>query len=160
MRLPIIISRFSNLLFFIQKINQDRLGDFDLQKHLDDNVDTSFYGKNESEIWKQISESIGRQNTEQFKKAIVPIKPIFTSHWEKASKNLLSWKQYFQGNGELFEQVIFDIKNLSGVKNFSLSRIPIYLVSDPKSNDKILMPGFRGRQNRVLWLLRFHLVLK
>ncbi|MBU2068007.1 hypothetical protein KKE13_00255, partial [Patescibacteria group bacterium] len=68
MHLPLIISRFSNLLFFVQKTNQVRLTGFNLQKYLADNVDISFYGKSESEIWKQIRKSIGKQNTEQFKK--------------------------------------------------------------------------------------------
>lgn len=142
MSLPIIISRFSNLLFFVQKTNQGCLTGFDLQKHLADNVDISFYGKSESEIWKQIRKSIGKQNTEQFKKAIIPIGPIFASYWKKVSKNLLLWEQYFQDDGKLFEQVIFDIKNLSGVKNFSLSKIPIYLISDPNSNDKDINAWF------------------
>ena len=70
MRLPIIISRFSNLLFFIQKTSQSRLASFDLQKYLDENLDISFYGGSESEIWKQISKSIGKRDAEQFKKAI------------------------------------------------------------------------------------------
>ncbi|MBU2068133.1 hypothetical protein KKE13_00950, partial [Patescibacteria group bacterium] len=76
------------------------------------------------------------------KKAIVPIKPIFASHWQKAFKNLLSWKQYFQGNSELFEQVILDIKKLSGTNHFLLSKIPIYLVSDFRSNDKDINAWF------------------
>ncbi|MBU1255889.1 MAG: hypothetical protein ABII95_02080 [Patescibacteria group bacterium] len=142
MHLPLIISRFSNLLFFVQKTNQVRLTGFNLQKYLADNVDISFYGKSEDEIWKQIGKSIEKQNTEQFKKAIVPIKPIFASHWQKAFKNLLSWKQYFQGNSELFEQVILDIKKLSGTNHFLLSKIPIYLVSDFRSNDKDINAWF------------------
>jgi len=142
MRLPIIISHFSNLLFFIQKTNQNSLVGFDLQKHLDDNFDVSFYGKGESEIWEQISKSIGKQNAEQFKKAIIPIIPIFDSHWGKASKNLGLWEKYFQNNSKLFEQIILDIKKLSGPKNFSVSKIPIYLVFDSQSDDKDINAWF------------------
>ncbi len=142
MRLPIIISRFSNLLFFIQKTSQSRLASFDLQKYLDENLDISFYGGSESEIWKQISKSIGKRDAEQFKKAIIPIKSVFAPHWEKASKNLSLWEKYFQDNSELFEQIILDIKVLSNVKDFLVSKIPIYLVSDSQSDGKDINAWF------------------
>lgn len=142
MHLSFIISRFSNLLFFVQKTDQNRLVNFDLQKYLVNNIDISFYGKSQCEIWKQIRKSIGKQNAEQFKKAIVPIKPIFNLYWRKVLSNLLLWKQYFQDNSVLFEQVILDVKKLSGVRHFELSKIPIYLISNPYSDDKDINAWF------------------
>ncbi|MFH1461000.1 MAG: hypothetical protein ABIF84_01080, partial [Patescibacteria group bacterium] len=50
--------------------------------------------------------------------------------------------QYFQSNSELFEQVIFDIKKLSGVGHFPLSKIPIYLIFDYKSDDNDINAWF------------------
>ncbi len=98
-RLSIIISRFSNLLFSLQKTNQRRLVKSNLQKYLiDRNINRLFYGKNENKIWGQVEELIGLQKVEQIKRAIVPLKPGFSLHWYKTSKHLLRWKQYFQNN--------------------------------------------------------------
>jgi len=138
MNLKIIISRFSNLLFFIQKTKQSRLVGFDLQKH----VDLSFYGKGENEIWEQINQLIGNQNVEQFKEAIVPIKPIFASYWQKASRNLILWKRYFQNNLLLFQRAILKAKKLSGIKYFAAAKIPIYFISNPVSRNKEINAWF------------------
>jgi hypothetical protein len=54
----------------------------------------------------------------------------------EASKCLLLWKKYFQNNQSLFQRAILDVKKISGVKYFTISKIPIYLVSDPVSNSK------------------------
>lgn len=143
MRLSIIISRLSNLLFFVQKTDKYNLVKFDLQKYLaDENFDTFLYGKSENKIWKQIKKSIGEQNTKQIKKSIVPFKSIFDPHWHKASKHLLLWKRYFQNNQSLFQQTIFSAKDLSGIKHFAVSKISIYLISDPASNDKEINAWF------------------
>ncbi|MEW5908067.1 MAG: hypothetical protein AB1643_02725 [Patescibacteria group bacterium] len=70
MSLSIIISRFSNLLFFAQQANK-----YNLQKYfINEHTNTLFYGKNKNEIWKQIRKSIGEQNTKQLKKVIVPVR--------------------------------------------------------------------------------------
>ena len=143
MYLSIKISRLSNLLFFAQKTNKYNLVKFDLQKYLaDENINLSFYGKNENKIWKQIKKSIGKQNTKQIKKAIIPLKFDFSSHWSKISKHLLLWKQYFQNNQSIFQQAILELKKLSGIKYSTISKIPIYLISDPVSNDKEINAWF------------------
>ena len=160
MRLPIIISRFSNLLFFVQKTNQGRLAGFDLQKHLADNIDLSFYRKTESEIWKQIRKSIGEQNTEQFKKVIIPIRPIFASHWKKASKNLLLWKQYFQNNQFLFQRTIFEVKKLSGIKHFAIAKIPIYFISNPISKNREIDAWFSWAPKKKIIVVEIPLGLE
>ncbi len=132
MHLPIIISRFSNLLFFAQKTGW----------HHNENFNPSFYGKSENKIWKQIEKSIGKQNTKQIKKTIAPARPNFVSHWYKVSKHLFLWKQYFQNNGLLFQQIIFDAKKLSGIKNFAISKVPIYLISNPSDKDREINAWF------------------
>jgi len=137
MRLPIVISRLSNLLFFVQKTNNHNKIEFDLRKYLtDEHLDIFFYGKSENEIWKQLSKSIGTQKIKHFRTAIIPLKPIFASRWSKTSKQLLLWKQYFQNNQPLFQQTIIKVKKLSGIKHFAVSKIPIYLISDSSSKDK------------------------
>lgn len=136
MYLSIIISRLSNFLFFVQKTNRDNLDKFDLRKSLiNKHLDIFFYGKNENEIWKQINKSIGAQNIRHFQSAITPLKPIFASHWSKIHKQLLLWKQYFQNNQPLFQQTIIELKKLSGIKHFAVSKIPIYLISNLNSEN-------------------------
>lgn len=141
--LSIIISRFSNLLFFAQRTSQHRLAKFNLQKYLaDENINLLFYGENQKIIWKQIEKSIGGQNTKQIKKSIVPFKSIFDSHWHKTFKHLLLWKQYFQNNQPLFQRTILEIKKLNGIKHFAVSKIPIYLISDNSSKNKEINAWF------------------
>ena len=60
----------------------------------------------------------------------------------KAYKYLLLWKQYFQNNQSLFQQVIIEIKRLSGIKNFTVSKIPIYLIPDINNKDKEIGASF------------------
>ena len=143
MYLPIIISRFSNLLFFIQKTNKYNSIKFDLQKYLsDEELNLSFYGKGENKIWRQIEKVIGKENAKQIKGFIVFLEPIFVSHWRKTSKHLLLWKRYFQNNQLLLQQTILEVKKLSGIKHFAVSKIPIYLISHPASNDKEINAWF------------------
>lgn len=138
--LSIIIPKFSNLLFFAQK----RLSHSNKsQKYLsDENINLSFYGENENEIFKQIEELIGKQNAEQIKTDLSAIRPIFTERWPKISKNLLSWKQYFQNNEQLFKKIILDIKKITGVRNFTIAKIPIYLISNQSSKEKDINAWF------------------
>jgi hypothetical protein len=143
MYLSIRISRLSNLLFFAQKTDVHNLIKFDLRKHLfDDNINPLFYGENKNKIWKKIEESIGIQKAEQMKKAIISLNPFFTSYWRKASRHLLLWKQYFQNNQSLFQKAILKLKKITGRKYFTASKIPIYLISDPVSNNKEISAWF------------------
>lgn len=161
MHLPIIISRFSNLLFSVQKTDKSSLIKFDLQKYLiDEHIDTFFYGKSENEIWKQIRKLIGEQKTKQFKKDITPLKPIFTLHWRKASKHLLLWKRYFQSNQSLFRQTILGVKKLSGIKHFAFYRTPVYLISDSKSKDKEINAWFSWTPKETFVVVEIPLGLK
>ncbi len=137
MHLSIKIFRLSNLLFFASKTDKADLVKSDLRKYLlDEKVGLSFYGKSENKIWRQIEKIIGKENTREIKKIVVSLDQVFAPHWRKASKHLLSWKQYFQNNQSLFQQSILELKKLSGIKNFTISKIPIYFISDPSSNDK------------------------
>ncbi|MDD3711707.1 MAG: hypothetical protein PHP37_03855 [Patescibacteria group bacterium] len=143
MPLPLIISRLTNLLFFIQKTDQQYLVEFNLQKYLaDENFNLFYYGKTENKIWEQIGQSIGKENTKQFQKAVASLESIFTPHWRKASEHLFLWKKYFQSNQSLLQQIISDIGKLSGVEKFNIYKVPIYLVSDPLSRDKEINAWF------------------
>lgn len=143
MHLSIIISRFSNFLFFIQETNEYDSVKFDLQKYLsDEKLNLSFYGKGENKIWGQIEKIIGKESAKQIKKSIVSLEPVFASHWRKTSKHLFLWKRYFQNNQLLFQQTILEVKKLSGIKHFAISKIPIYLISNYASNDKEINAWF------------------
>jgi len=143
MSLSIKISCLSNLLFFIQKTNGHNLIKFDLRKYLsDEKLNLSFCGKSENKIWRQVEKVIGKENTKQIKKYTIPLEPVFASHWSKASGHLLLWKRYFQNNQLMLKQAILGIKNLSGIKHFTISKIPIYLISNPASNDKEINAWF------------------
>lgn len=66
MHLSIKIPRLSNLLFFASKTDKADLAKPDLQKYLsDENLNLSFYGKNENKIWRQIEETIGKENAKK-----------------------------------------------------------------------------------------------
>jgi len=144
MRLSVKISRLSNFLFFLQKI-----GGLNLQKYLvAKNIDQLLFGENESIIWGQIKKSIGKQGIKRLQKNVSVLKSTFAPYWRKESKNLLLWKKFFQSNQSLFQQAIFDIKNLSGVTRFTISKIPIYLISDPLYNDKEIHMWFSWSPNK------------
>lgn len=143
MHLSIKIPRLSNLLFFASKTDKADLAKPDLQKYLsDENLNLSFYGKNENKIWRQIEETIGKEHAKKIKKSIVLLDQVFTPHWRKASKHLFLWKQYFQNNQSLLQRVVFELKKLSGIKHFTISKIPIYLISDPVNNGKEISAWF------------------
>ena len=161
MYLSIRISRLSNLLFFAQKTDGHNLIKFDLRKYLiNDNIDRLFYGENKNKIWKQIEESIGKQKAEQMKKVIISLDQVFTSHWRKASRHLLLWKQYFQNNQSLFQQAILELKKLSGIRHFTVSKIPIYLISDPVSNNKEISAWFSWMPKESFIVVEIPLDLK
>jgi len=161
MYLSIRISRLSNLLFFAQKTDVHNLIKFDLRKHLfDDNINPLFYGENKNKIWKKIEESIGIQKAEQMKKAIISLNPFFSSYWRKASRHLLLWKQYFQNNQSLFQKAILKLKKLTGRKYFTASKIPIYLTSDPVSNNKEISAWFSWMPKESFIVIEIPLDLK
>jgi len=160
-RLPIIISRPSNQLFFASKINPHYLVKFGLQKYIaNESVNSLFYNKSEGRIWRRVREAIGKQNAKRIKNAIALLRPSFASHWHKASKHLLSWKRYFQLHRALFQQIISDIKKLSGIKHFALSKIPVYLISDPRSNDKEINAWFSWMPEESFIVVEIPLGLK
>lgn len=143
MSLSIKISRLSNLLFFTQKSNRIKFNKSDLQKYLlDEKVSLSFYGEKEDKIWKQIEKNIGKDNVKEIQNSIILLDKEFDIYWHKAYKHLLSWQQYFLDNESLFQKVIFEIERLSGINNFLISRIPIYLVSDLTSKEKEINAWF------------------
>lgn len=161
MYLSIKISRLSNLLFFAQKTNRVNLTKFDFQKYLsDEKFNLSFYGESEDKIWKQIEIIIGKENAKETKKFIVSIDPVFVSHWHKASNHLLLWKQYFQNNRSLSQQAILGLKKLSGIKYSTISKIPIYLISDPVSNDKEINAWFSWTPKESFIVVEIPLGLK
>lgn len=164
MYLTIKISQLSNLLFFAQKAEVCDLIKIDLRQPLqhlaDSNINRLFYEQNENKLWKQIEKTTGTQKLNQIREAIILLDPVFTSHWHKAHKHLLSWKQYFQDNQLLFEQVIFDIKKLNGVKHFSISKIPIYLVCNPCSKNKEIGARFSWTQKESFIVVEIPLNLK
>ncbi len=143
MSLSIKISRLSNLLFFTQKSNRVKFNKSDLQKYLlDEKVNLSFYGEKEDKIWKQIEKNIGKDNVKEIQNSIILLDKEFDVYWHKAYKHLFSWQQYFLDNESLFQKVILEIEKLSGIKSFSISRVPIYLVSDLTSKDKEINAWF------------------
>lgn len=143
MHLSIKISRLSNFLLFASKTDRADLVKYNLRKYLlDEIVSLSFYGKSKDKIWRQIEKIIGKENTKEIKKSVVFLDQIFAPYWRKASKHLLLWKQYFQNNQSLFQQALIELKKLSGIKHFTISKIPIYLVSNSTSNDKEIKARF------------------
>lgn len=161
MHLSIKISRLSNLLFFATKTDGDNLIKFDLQKHLsDEKLDLSFYGKSEDKIWGQIEKIIGKKMQKKIKKSTVLLDPVFASHWHKAFKHLLLWEQYFQNNQSLFQQSILKVKKLIGIKQFTISKIPIYLISNPISNDKEINAWFSWTPKKGFIVIEIPLDLK
>ena len=66
--------------------------------------------------------------------------PIVIS--DLSNKDLLLWQRYFQKNQPLFQQVIVEIKKLSGIRNFAVSKIPIYLLPDIRNKDKEIGASF------------------
>jgi len=143
MCLSIKTSRLFNFLFFIQKENKTNLINFDLQKYLsNENFDLLYYKQNKNKICEQIKRSIGKQKAKQFQKIITSLKLVFTIYWRKEFKYLLFWKKYFQSNQSLFQRIISDIKKLSGIKHFKVSKISIYLISDPAHNNEEIHAWF------------------
>jgi len=136
MRLPITISKFSNLLFFVHKSNT--LTNRELKEQLSaENIDLLFYGKNKKEIWRQLIKKLGGKRTKQIKSEIAYLLPNFVSFWNKKAKHLLAWKQYLQSNQLIFERAIFDTKKLTGVRNYHFSKIPIFLIVTPHNGHSI-----------------------
>jgi len=161
MHLSIKISRLSNLLFFASKTNKTDLVKFDLQKHLiDGNVNRFFYGKKENKIWREVEKIIGKEDVERIKKLVISLDPIFTSRWRKTSKHLLLWKQYFQNNKLLLQQTIFEVKKLIGIKHFTISEIPIYLVSNPYDKDREISARFSWTPKESFIVVEIPLGLK
>ncbi|OGM94975.1 hypothetical protein A2524_02885 [Candidatus Wolfebacteria bacterium RIFOXYD12_FULL_48_21] len=137
MNLSIIISRFSNFLFFVQKN-----GNFLAAYPSNNPLDLSFYEKNERAIWRQIELSTDKHTAKKIKEAITPLKGEFFSHWNAISGHLLLWKRYFQNNRHLLQQALSETSALCGVKHFAISNIPIYLISDPASDDNEINAWF------------------
>ena len=143
MSLLIIISRFSNFLFFVKETSRHGSIKLDLQKYLtNESLNISSFGKNENEIWKQIEKSIGKQDTKKIKRTITSLSPAFIQYWRKESKHLSLWKKYFQNNRWLLRQIVSNVKKLSGVKRFNIYKIPIYLISNPINTDKEIKAWF------------------
>lgn len=143
MPFTIIISRFSNLLLFAQKMGGRRFAEISAQRCPDGrSVDMLFYGKNKNRILGKIERIVGKQDIKQIKRMLVSLEPSFTPYWQKTSKHLLLWKRYFQVNRLLSRQLIIDVENLSGAKHFVFSRTPIYFIPSPRSNDKEMSAWF------------------
>jgi hypothetical protein len=161
MYLSIKISRLSNLLLFASKTNKTDLFKSNLQKYLlDEEVSLFFYGKSESKIWKKIEKMIGKENVKEIKKSIISLDQTFAPYWHKTSKNLLLWKQYFQNNQPLFQKTIIELKKISGIKDFAISKIPIYLISNHISNDKEINAWFSWTPKESFIVVEIPLKLK
>lgn len=138
----IMISRFSNLLFFTQKISK-RKKDYNIQKYIiSEHAETFFYGKNEVEVLKRLKDLVDNKNIKQFNMVVAYARPVFDVYWEKASRQLLLWKKYFQKNESLFSHAIHNIEKITGAKKFDISKIPIYLISVTDSKDKYIHAWF------------------
>lgn len=132
--MPITISRFLNHLFFLKKTNG--------LDWLSEDADVFFYGKNKKKIWEKIRKTIGKQNTAKIQKSLIASQLAFSSRWSIASENLSAWRAYFQNNRTKLQEIISDIKVLSGTEQFALSESRIYLITDPCSNDKEINAWF------------------
>ncbi len=137
MHLAIKVSRLSNFLIFISRTYKGDLVKSDLRRCLlDEKISLSFYGENEDKIWSQIEKAAGKEKAGEIKKIFTSSNQVFASHWRKISKHLLLWEQHFQENYFLLQQIFVELKRLSGVKDFKISQIPIYFISNLTSNDK------------------------
>lgn len=138
-----IIPRFSNLLFFAQRMDRRDKGKHNIQKYLlGEHIDVLFCGKSEKEILGQLSKSMGKQNADNLKSSLSPLRQTFATRWDTTFRQLILWKKYFQKNTALFSQTVSEIKKLNGVKNFALSRTPIYLISVPPDENKEINAWF------------------
>lgn len=138
-----IIPRFSNLLFFAQRTDQRDKGKHNIQKYLlCEHIDVLFCGKSEKEILGQLSKSVGKQNADNLKRSLSPLRQTFATRWGTTSRQLILWKKYFQRNNALLLHSVSEIKKLNGVKNLTLSRIPIYLISIPMDEGKEINAWF------------------
>ena len=124
----IIISKYSNFLFFARKADKNFFNDNDLRNYLyNKNIDLFFYNEDDK-IWNKIKKVLGEKKYKQFKKSIASQKNKFSPYWQQNSRQLFLWKSYFESNYFLFKQIIYDMKNLCDVKHFTFSRIPVYLI--------------------------------
>lgn len=161
MHFSFIISPLSNLLFFIQKTDIQFLARSNLQNHLANGaLNLSYFEKNEKKIWKQIEKLIGQPNIKLFRKAVICHKSIFTPYWHKASEHLTLWKRYFQNNQSLLQQIIVDIQKLCNVKSFKTDQIPIFLISNPMSNNKEIDAWFSWTPKQIFIVIEIPFNLK
>ncbi len=130
----IIISYFSNLLLFAERVGKNPIAVIGSQKRKNGgSVDLLFYEKDKNKILSNIRKEMGQGKTGEIKNGITLLEPKFAPHWIKISKHLHLWEKYYRNNKLAFQNIISDIKKLSGTKNFTLSKTDIYFVSDPLS---------------------------
>jgi hypothetical protein len=96
---------------------------------------------------------IGDDGVEKFKKVFSALDLEFTPFWDKSSKHLSSWEKYFNDNQNLIKEILVEIKKLSGVDNFSLENIPIYLISDPFTKYKEINAWFSWTPNKSFMVI-------
>lgn len=137
MKLNYIIPRFSNFLFFSQRIDQNCGGKHQVQIYLpEEHSDVFFCGENETVVNRQLNKVIGKRKGEHLKKSLIVMRAPFKIYWETIYSHLASWKRYFQKNNVLLSRSISEIAKLNGVKNFNFSRVPIYFISVSPSEKK------------------------
>lgn len=160
MQTTIIVPRFSNMLFFAQRIGKHKKN-YDIKKYvISEHAETFFYGKNKIEVLKRLINLIDKKNIKQFNKTIVSLRPIFDTHWERAYPQMLLWKKFFQKNQSLFLQAIHNIEKIIGAKKFDISRVPIYLISVPKSKDRDIHAWFSWTPQESFIVVEIPLGLK
>ncbi len=143
MPLSIKISRLSNLLFFASKTDPGNLVSSHLAKYLlDENSDISFFAKSDNRIWQRIEALAGKAETKEIRKSVILLNREYSFHWDRAYGHLSSWKRYFQDNQSLLQRAVLGLKKMIGVKDFVISKIPVYLVIDLTSKDKDINAWF------------------
>ncbi len=158
---PIIISRLANLLFSAQRGGYPSLDERDLQSFFSrENIDITFYGKSERDIWKRIAESVGESEIKHLRKSIASLKNESSQHWLETSRHLLVWKHYFQNNRILLQRAIREIEKLCGISYFSTAHIPIYLISDSTTKYKEINAWYSWTSNDIFIVIEIPFTLK
>ena len=158
---PIIISRLANLLFSAQRGGYPSLDERNLQSFFSrENIDVTFYGKSERDIWKRVAESVGESEIKHLRKSIVLLKNESSQHWLEASRHLLTWKHYFQNNRLLLQNTILKIETLCGINHFSTAHIPIYLISDSTTKYKEINAWYSWTSDDIFIVIEIPFTLK
>jgi len=151
MHLNILISKYSNLLFFLKTSKKVTF--------TDEKTELSFFGLSEEKIRVKIDKEICKEDLTTIRKHIDFLVPVFESHWGKIFKQLGDWEEYFQKNEKTTRRAISEITALAGLKGFDYSTIPVYFISNFNSKGKEINAWFSysPKENYIVMEIPFNI---